>query len=373
MGTFILAKKPPVYILLVSFLVTLNCSIKNGVYCGISNARGIAEDHLDKARKSFDLGDYQDALKEYEFAYRQKSDPKILAHIGYTLLKLRQPSRALEFLIKYNDKSPNISDVDKKELTIIVSKIKQMLTRYGEGRKLYLIGRYREALELYEDAYRTTEEPFHDILVYMAQVFIAINEPERALEYVSGYREHVQQSKQDPEVYSLANEIERRAREMLNLNYPASVQIYPSDPRQSFEINIETPLGIKSCPQNSTTYNPCMHNHLPYGRIGITAKSMDYVFRKEVNLISPITRIGLKDRGAGLLTGGFILLGAGVSLLIPGIVIIDSANRLKDSSAFGDKNQGGALIAIGISALLGGTALAIAYRPARNPMTIERY
>jgi tetratricopeptide (TPR) repeat protein len=87
----------------------------------VTSARAHAEDaqlarqHYDKGVTLYDLGQYHEAAKEYEEAYKFKSDPALLFNIGQAYRNANEPADALRAYRAYLRRSPdarNRADVE---------------------------------------------------------------------------------------------------------------------------------------------------------------------------------------------------------------------------------------------------------------------
>jgi hypothetical protein len=74
-----------------------------------------ARDHYDKATKAFDLGLYDDAVREYAAAYQAKADPAFLFNLGQAH-RLAVASHASEALRFYRTYLKRVSDSPNREL-----------------------------------------------------------------------------------------------------------------------------------------------------------------------------------------------------------------------------------------------------------------
>lgn len=87
--------------------------------CGVSRADdvGAARDHYRKGTRAYDLGHYDEAVKEYEAAYRAKDDPALLFNIAqaYRLSgDLPNAIRTYRSFLRRVPEAPNRAEVDKR-------------------------------------------------------------------------------------------------------------------------------------------------------------------------------------------------------------------------------------------------------------------
>jgi tetratricopeptide (TPR) repeat protein len=86
-----------------------------------SAARGddvdLAREHYRKATNGFELGNFEESIREYAEAYRLKSDPAILYNLGQANRLANHPAEALHFYRMYLSKvpdAPNRSEIESK-------------------------------------------------------------------------------------------------------------------------------------------------------------------------------------------------------------------------------------------------------------------
>src|SRR2546423_2920568 len=83
----------------------------------VADERALARDHYVKGTKAFDLGLYEDAIREYMLAYQAKDDPALLYNIGQAHRLAGHAPDALRFYRIYLTKlpnTPNRTDVENK-------------------------------------------------------------------------------------------------------------------------------------------------------------------------------------------------------------------------------------------------------------------
>lgn len=76
-----------------------------------------AREHYQKATAFFDLGKYQEAIKEFEAAYEAKNDPAFLYNLAQAHRLAGNPEQALRFYRTYlrrNPNPPNRADIDDR-------------------------------------------------------------------------------------------------------------------------------------------------------------------------------------------------------------------------------------------------------------------
>ncbi|MEA2696766.1 MAG: hypothetical protein QOI66_1037 [Myxococcales bacterium] len=80
-------------------------------------ATAAAREHYQKGTAFFDLGKYQDAIKEFEAAYEAKNDPAFLYNLAQSYRLAGNPEQALRFYKTYLRKNPkpqNRADIEEK-------------------------------------------------------------------------------------------------------------------------------------------------------------------------------------------------------------------------------------------------------------------
>ncbi|HEY2902927.1 MAG TPA: tetratricopeptide repeat protein [Polyangia bacterium] len=95
------------------------------VACSVLAAAGVAHaedttaarEHYQKGTAFFDLGKYQEAIKEFEAAYEAKNDPAFLYNLAQAHRLAGNPEQALRFYRTYlrrNPNPPNRADIEDK-------------------------------------------------------------------------------------------------------------------------------------------------------------------------------------------------------------------------------------------------------------------
>src|SRR4029077_3887996 len=79
--------------------------------------KAAAKDHYDRGRSFYDLGRYDDAIKEFEAAYQLKNDPAFLFNLAQSYRQAGNHEQALHFYktyLRYVPKAPNKADIEEK-------------------------------------------------------------------------------------------------------------------------------------------------------------------------------------------------------------------------------------------------------------------
>lgn len=97
-----------------------------------------ARDHYKRGTKAFELGSYEEAIKEYAAAYRLRDDPALLYNLGQASRLGNHPAEALRFFRMFLIKvpaTPNRSEVEAKieELQQIVDQQKKTQSTQPES------------------------------------------------------------------------------------------------------------------------------------------------------------------------------------------------------------------------------------------------
>lgn len=82
------------------------------------NDRAAAREHFQKGTKFFDLGKFEDAVKEYEAAYELIDDPVLLYNIAQAHRLAGHTERALFFYRSFLRRNPNAKNQDEVNLKI---------------------------------------------------------------------------------------------------------------------------------------------------------------------------------------------------------------------------------------------------------------
>jgi tetratricopeptide (TPR) repeat protein len=83
-----------------------------------ADERALAREHYQKGTKAYDLGVYDEAIKEYMEAYRIKDDPAILYNLGQAHRLAGHAAEAIRFYKMYLTKVPRASNRDEVQLKI---------------------------------------------------------------------------------------------------------------------------------------------------------------------------------------------------------------------------------------------------------------
>jgi tetratricopeptide (TPR) repeat protein len=79
--------------------------------------KSAAKDHWERGTKFYDIGKYDDAIKEFEAAYEAKSDPAFLYNLAQSHRLAGHPNEALRLYrtyLRYVPKAPNRADIDDR-------------------------------------------------------------------------------------------------------------------------------------------------------------------------------------------------------------------------------------------------------------------
>src|SRR5437763_16165369 len=77
-----------------------------------------ARDHYRRGTKAFELGSYEEAIKEYAAAYRLRDDPALLYNLGQANRLGNHPTEALRFFRLFLIKVPTKQSRSELEATI---------------------------------------------------------------------------------------------------------------------------------------------------------------------------------------------------------------------------------------------------------------
>jgi len=79
--------------------------------------KAAAKEHYTRGTSFYDLGRYDDAIKEFEAAYQLKNDPAFLYNLAQSYRQAGNHERALHFYktyLRYVPKAPNRADIEEK-------------------------------------------------------------------------------------------------------------------------------------------------------------------------------------------------------------------------------------------------------------------
>jgi hypothetical protein len=102
-----------------ALLLTLTVFLSFGVAAAPAHAQDTmsAKEHYQKGTSYYDLGRYQDAIKEFEAAYQLKNDPALLFNLAQSHRLAGNASEALHFYrtyLRYVPKPPNRAEIDSR-------------------------------------------------------------------------------------------------------------------------------------------------------------------------------------------------------------------------------------------------------------------
>ena len=81
------------------------------------DAKAAAKEHYNRGTSFYDLGRYDDAVKEFEAAYQLKNDPAFLYNLAQSYRQAGNHERAVHFYktyLRYVPKAPNRADIEEK-------------------------------------------------------------------------------------------------------------------------------------------------------------------------------------------------------------------------------------------------------------------
>src|SRR5690349_808743 len=79
--------------------------------------KAAAKEHYARGTSFYDLGRYDDAIKEFEAAYELKNDPAFLYNLAQSYRQVGNHEQAVHFYktyLRYVPKSPNKADIEEK-------------------------------------------------------------------------------------------------------------------------------------------------------------------------------------------------------------------------------------------------------------------
>jgi tetratricopeptide (TPR) repeat protein len=99
---------------------------------GVAHADDVEEArrHYRSGSSAYELGQFDEAIREYTAAYKLKSDPAILYNLGQANRLANHPSEALHFYKMYLSKEPDASNRDE-----VRTKIEALLELVEQQRK----------------------------------------------------------------------------------------------------------------------------------------------------------------------------------------------------------------------------------------------
>ena len=79
--------------------------------------KAAAKEHYTRGTSFYDLGRYDDAIKEFEAAYQLKNDPAFLYNLAQSYRQAGNHEQAVHFYktyLRYVPKAPNRADIEEK-------------------------------------------------------------------------------------------------------------------------------------------------------------------------------------------------------------------------------------------------------------------
>lgn len=103
------------------FVVGLGVTVSGGLSLWAAPAhaedKAAAKDHWERGTKFYDLGKYDDAIREFEAAYEAKSDPAFLYNLAQSHRLAGHNTEALRLYrnyLRYAPKAPNRADIEER-------------------------------------------------------------------------------------------------------------------------------------------------------------------------------------------------------------------------------------------------------------------
>lgn len=72
-----------------------------------------AREHFERGTRLYDLGQYADAAREYEAAYKAKDDPALLFNCGQAYRGAGEPEKAVTFFKSFLRRMPDAPNVPR--------------------------------------------------------------------------------------------------------------------------------------------------------------------------------------------------------------------------------------------------------------------
>src|SRR3982751_3936783 len=94
------------------------------------DTKAAAKEHYTRGTSFYDLGRYDDAIKEFEAAYELKNDPAFLYNLAQSYRQVGNHEQAVHFYktyLRYVPKPPNKADIEEK------IKVEEQLVAKGGG------------------------------------------------------------------------------------------------------------------------------------------------------------------------------------------------------------------------------------------------
>jgi hypothetical protein len=111
---------------------TVSCAVIFCLLSGLAHADDIenARGHYRRGSSAYELGQFDEAIREYMAAYKLRSDPAILYNLGQACRLANRPSEALHFYKMYLSKVPDAPNRDE-----VMAKIEALLKLVEQQRK----------------------------------------------------------------------------------------------------------------------------------------------------------------------------------------------------------------------------------------------
>jgi tetratricopeptide (TPR) repeat protein len=93
--------------------------------------KALAKEHYTRGTSFYDLGRYDEAIKEFEAAYQLKNDPAFLYNLAQSYRQAGNHERALHFYktyLRYVPKAPNRADIEER-----IKTLEQQVAQQGTG------------------------------------------------------------------------------------------------------------------------------------------------------------------------------------------------------------------------------------------------
>jgi tetratricopeptide (TPR) repeat protein len=93
--------------------------------------KAAAKEHYIRGTSFYDLGRFDDAIREFEAAYHLKNDPAFLYNLAQSYRQANKPEQALHFYktyLRYVPKAPNKADIEDK-----IKALEQQVAQKGTG------------------------------------------------------------------------------------------------------------------------------------------------------------------------------------------------------------------------------------------------
>src|SRR6185369_323115 len=112
-------------------IVVLALVAPAAVFAAGADDTAAAREHYQKGTSYYDLGRYQDAIKEFEAAYETKNDPALLHNLAQWHRRAGNTEQALHFYRTYLrrvPKAPNRAEIEGR-----ITALEQQLAQKGGG------------------------------------------------------------------------------------------------------------------------------------------------------------------------------------------------------------------------------------------------